>query len=143
METMTTLSALTLMPSSKEQSLNFALDIVNRVRAGEIRPETLKAQLQFIQKTIEYIDKEIKDDYTDKFSKMGDDFEFMGWSIKKIDVAGRMDYSNDPVHKELTEKIKEREEMLKGLVQPMADPDSGEIVNPPKRKQGYSYFKFT
>ncbi len=136
------LSVINLLPSTKDQVNTFANLIIAQVKSGDLNPLTLKAQLKFIEKTLDAIDKGIKDEWMNEASKYGKSFEHKGWRIEQIEAGTSYDFTSDQTHNELKEKIKEREKFLKGLTKPMADPDSGEICQPPIKKSTTT-LKFT
>lgn len=67
----------------------------------------------------------------DKLAKGGE--KVLGVNVSTMEGRRTFDYSNDEVWVKLKEKIKEREEFLKGLKQPMSDME-GVISNPPMIK---------
>lgn len=141
-ETIGALSVVNLLPSTKQQSETFASLIINEVKCGNVDPLALKAQMKFIEKTLEAIDKGIKDSWMAEAGKHGKSFEYRGWRIEQVEAGTSYDYSNDQVYNETKEKLKDREKFLKGLTKAMADPDTGEMCYPPIKKSTTT-LKFT
>lgn len=123
MDNISTLNVITLLPSTKEEAQTFANDLVRRVNDGEINPLDLKAQMKFIEKTLELIDKQTKDSWMKEAVKYGKSFEYKGWQVDEIEAGIKYDYSMDVEWSELKEKIKSRETFLKAIKEPL------EIVN--------------
>lgn len=139
---MNTLSIINLLPSTREQVLDFAGEIIAKVESGEVNPLDLKAQMKFIERTLSEIDKSIKDKFIDEAAKYGKSFDYKGWRIEQVESGHKYDYSGDNEWLQLSERLKEREKFLKGLTKPMADPGTGEICHPPIKKST-STLKFT
>lgn len=140
------ISAINLLPSTKEQVKMFSEIVINEVEAGNVNPLDLKAQLKFIEKSIEEINNGIKDLMLKEAAKHGKSFEYKGWKIEEAETGVRYDFSGDLLHSELSKKIKEHEAFLKGLKEPITvvDEETGEIkkVYPPIKKSTTT-LKFT
>jgi hypothetical protein len=65
--------------------------------------------------------------------KYGKQFDYLG---SKVQLSERRtyDFSNDSLWCELDKTKKEREEMLKHISSPLADPDTGEMIYPAQFK---------
>jgi len=142
----TPMSVLTSMPSTKDSLELFVSKTVDMVKSGIVNPLDLKCQLKFIEKAIDKIDQETKEDQLkeiDKYCKGGCNVN--GFKIEKAEVATKYDYEycNDYEWNTLNEKIstlsillKAREKFLKNITQPIgfvSEVTGGELItiNPP------------
>jgi hypothetical protein len=146
MDNMSTLNTINLLPSTKEEAQSFANDLVRRVNEGEINPLTLKAQMKFIEKTLELVDKQTKDSWIKEAGKYGKSFDYQGWKVEEVEAGTSYDYSLDFEWSELKEKLKERETFLKSLKHPIevVDKTTGETTTIyPPIKRSTTTLKFT
>ena len=130
-----------------------AEDIFDLVNSGEINP--LNAYL-FLKSLAEYVNAALNvlkpDAFNelDKYRKEGG-YDFNGVKVEISQAPRRFDYSNDSRWSELQAEIdrlrkyqKEREAFLKKLQKPVVDPETGELIEPPKVKSGgYETIKVT
>ena len=146
MDSMSTLSAISLLPSNKEQAQFFANDLVRRVYEGEINPLDLKAQLKFIYRTLDIVDLNTKDAWMKEVAKHGKSFEYKGWQVNEVEAGTTYDFSNDAEWVEMKNKLKDREAFLKSLKEPLeiVDTETGETttIHPPIKKSTTT-LKFT
>lgn len=113
---MEALSVINLLPDTNSQVKTFSEMIINEVKSGNVDPLKLKAQLKFIEKSFELIDKGIREHYLDEASKYGKNFELHGFKITYSEnISPKYDYSecNDPVWNDLNEMIKKLSEQKK------------------------------
>ena len=82
---------------------------------------------------IRKIKEEIVDQVMAEAEKYGRDFIFHS-SQFQVTTRRTFDYSGDAIWCELDRSKKERDEMLKYLSAPVADPETGEMVYPAKFK---------
>ena len=61
--------------------------------------------------------------------KYGKNFEYMGTKVQ-LTERRTYDYSNDDTWSQINRSLKQREELLKYLTSPLADFETGEIINP-------------
>lgn len=125
----TTLSLIKKFGTSKEQIVHFAAKTVNEVRSGTISALDLKIYLKSIEKIIEIVDKETREEQLEEARKYGaKSFEHFGAKIEISEVGTKYDYANcndsfwnecDRQMKELAEKKKNRESFLKTIQKPM------------------------
>lgn len=157
METMTTLSVINLLPSTKEQIDMFISKTVDEIKCGNVNALQLKAQLKCFEKVAEGIDKATKNEQlTERMKYKEKVVEIYGAKIEIAEVGTKYDYSAcndlewnnlDAKIKKLSEKKKDRETFLKALSKPMAMADEhtgGEMImiNPPLKTSTTS-LKFT
>ncbi len=126
---------------SKQKQEEVTNRLVEAVTTGLINPLQLLVKLRFCEKII----KDTIDGITancveeaDKYAR-GEDIKMLGATLKMKEAGTKFNYENcnDPVYADLTEKsgkmtdmIKERENFLKSLKQPMTivDDSTGEVV---------------
>lgn len=120
---------------TKEGITTLQNNLIEKVREGEENPLHVLVKLRFMSKVIEGAEAEIKKIATEEASKLNKGGDTVsGAEVTFSEGRRTFDYSNDSVWCELKEKIKEREEMLKGLKKEVADTDTGEIMAPPITK---------
>lgn len=142
----TPMSVLTSMPSTKDSLELFVSKTVDMVKSGIVNPIDLKCQLKFIEKAIDKIDQETKEDQLNEIYKHGkNDYIVNGFKVEKVEVAVKYDYEycNDYEWNALNEKIqtlsillKAREKFLKNITKPIgfvSEVTGGELItiNPP------------
>lgn len=120
---------LTLMASTSTQIDVFSDGLIESVQRGEINPLTVLIQLRAMEQASERILKEIKPNLLKEADQYpGKEFEFAGNKVTKAEHGVKYDYSNcgDPIYQKLFEssfeangKLKERENFLKALKQPI------------------------
>lgn len=138
----TAISTLSVLPETREQQHAFANKAIDELMNGNHDLLKVWQQMSIIADTL----NEIKESVTlknaviaelEKYGKDGKEvngckltvsqrrtFDFSGcnhtaYSILKNEIKAR------------TEIVKELETMLKALKSPMADPETGEVINPP------------
>ena len=136
------ISYINVLPSKSEEVRSFADQIINEVKAGNVNPLELKAQMKWIEKALEQIDKGIKDDWQKEADKYGKSFEFKGFQVDAVETGIRYVF-NDPELDKLKQMVKDRENMLKALREPLNvfDEATGETstLYPPVKKSTSSY----
>ncbi len=146
METMTTLSVINLLPSTKESIELFVYKIVNEVKNGNVNALEILAQLKKFEKASDQISTQIKENALTEHAKYSEkQVALYGCKIERGENGTKYDYSacGDPEWNELDEEIKKlsekkksREAFLKNVSKPMAFTDEhtgGEtvLINPP------------
>ena len=109
--------------------------LIAKVQAGDENPLNVLVRLRFMSKVIdsaEGVIKELASEEASKLNKGGD--SVAGADITFSEGRRTFDYSNDKEWTALKEKIKEREELLKGLKKEVADTETGEVMAPPMVK---------
>jgi len=117
---------------SKQSQIEIAERMLFNVDEGHANPLTIFIKLRNLQAAVEMaIDlvKPLALEEGQKLSKTGE--KISGVQVSVVGGKRSCDYSNDREWTGLKEKIKDREEFLKGLQKPMADIETGEIINPP------------
>lgn len=119
---------------TKETITALTNSITEKAVEGDENPLHVLVRLRFMKSVIEGAEIRVKQIATEEASRLnrvgGHDF-VLGTEVSYSEGRRTFDYSEDKEWNDLKEKMKNREEMLKGLKKPMADPDSGEIINPP------------
>ena len=135
---MNALSTITVLPSTKEEQKNYIALVKESILSGEQNPLIIARQLNAFAGVLKELqaDKDIRECFMLEAQKYGSKTFDLG---AKFTIQNRKsyDYTNDTKWSEINAsiealkvKLKEREEFLKHLTEPMADLDSGEIINP-------------
>jgi hypothetical protein len=140
---MSELVKINQMPSTlKDISVAF-MAIKQEILSGEKDPLMLEVKLKAMEELVKRLrsDSEIKEAVINEGMKHPEKtFEMYGASFSKTTVGVKYDFTgcNDKEYFDLKEqdsklsaKLKEKETFLKSLKKSMADPDTGEIINPP------------
>lgn len=141
---MNAISHITVLPSSKDELVDFTSQIIAEVEAGNLDPLTLSIRLKWIEKIKEVLDTKIKESVLKEAAKYGKSFERMGFKIEIGEAGTKYDYSKtgdiewerlDQQAKSIAEAKKAREAMLKTLKTPiqLVNESTGECyeVHPP------------
>lgn len=142
------MSALRIMPSTKQQIEFFSNAIVNSVQNGEANAIEVLVMLRALDAVSKKVLSEIKgniDSASDKYSEKS--FEVFGARLEKGDTWTEYDYHTcaDPEwerfrvdEKSAANSRKEREKFLRTLKEPMTvvDEESGEVyqIKPPLKR---------
>jgi hypothetical protein len=124
------LSTITQFNLTKSQIDSFARKALDEIDTGMYHPLAIHLCLKVMEELVKKLREGIAEQVIEEAEKYGGkDFEFGG---AKIQLSNRRtyDFSQDHTWTELDQAKKERENMLKNLSQPVADPDSGEMVYP-------------
>lgn len=141
----TAIGTMRLMATTQTQIDVFSDQVINSVKSGEASALEVLIMLKAFEKMADRVLKEIRENFVNEADKYTERvFEFNGNKIEKAEVGTKYDYSvcNDPVYNSLSSilkntntQVKEREEFLKALKQPITilDEGTGEVVtiNPP------------
>lgn len=136
MENMTPMSVIRLMPATGSQQKDFTLQLLQLVMNGEVNPLEMEVYLKSIEDVVKNVRKDqgFKSATQDEVEKYpGKEFRYGNAIIVKSSRT-TCNYSEDSEWSEIDKAKKTREKFLKGLDRPMADPETGEISNPPVRK---------
>lgn len=141
---MEAIQTITILPSNEAELTVYMRSVKESILDGYISAEKAAIQLKTLEKIAALNkDPEIKAYFLDEFSKHGaKTFEHGA----KFSLSNRKtwDFSecNDSKYNELSaqleaikSQLKEREEFLKVLKEPMAELQGGEIINPPTWSQ--------
>lgn len=141
-------SIVALFDTNKQERSSFVRQVIANAVDGNVNMLKLHKQIKCMEEIVKNIlvDDSYREILLDEAQKHGKTFDYLGenWSIRETGV--KYDYSScgDPYHEELMKekaeldaKIKQREDFLKSLSDPMTIviESTGEIrrVYPPKR----------
>lgn len=140
MEQLTTTSILSLLETTKEQRQSFVEDIVQRIEQGEADPIKVLVQLKCHAELVDNIlsDVRFKSLALDEGSKYGKQFEKFNAKIAIKEVGVKYDYTDCDTELDnlmaqkalLDEKIKKRQKVLQVIDKPVADSETGDLLQP-------------
>lgn len=142
---LSTVSAVSLFETTKEQRNAFSQDFISRVKNGEINPVQCHLQLKCMEEIVKTItsDAEYKSLALDEAAKHGKKFSAYNGEFEIKEMGVKYDYSacqDETYYKmvadfaALEEKIKTREKFLKNIPESgVADPDNGNMIYPPAK----------
>ena len=118
-------------PLTKSSQIELAEKLTNKVELGEADPLKTFIQLRSLETSVKIALDKIKGRAIEEGQKLNKGGEkIIGVSCSLMNGRRMYDYSNDSVWNDLKAKMKEREEFLKGLKEPMSDME-GVISCPP------------
>jgi len=141
---MEAIQTITILPSNDAELTVYIRSVKESILDGYISAEKAAIQLKTLEKIAALNkDTDIKAYFLDEFAKHGAKTFEQG---AKFSLSNRKTWyfseCNDSKYNDLTlqleavkSKLKEREEFLKALKEPMAELQGGEIINPPTWSQ--------
>lgn len=141
-----TLSTITLVPSTKKEAEDFSNSIVNEIQSGNLNALEFKMRAKVIEICLSKIEKAVKENILTEASRHGKSFNFKGFDIQEVETGTKYDYSNDTEWVRLNTLIKEREAYLKNLKKPIdvLVIETGEVIREfPPIKSSTTSLKFT
>ena len=139
----TAVSTLSTFNTSKEGIKRYVDQVVGEIKNGVMNPLLAHLYIKSMEKSLEGISAQIKEDVINEAYKYEKSFDFHGARIEQAELGTKYDFTNcndvvwNDLNKkitELTEKKKEREAMLKTVKDTMTlvDESTGETwkVNP-------------
>jgi len=130
-------SYLALMPLSKNEIISFTKKMKSEILSGETELYNVAIQLRAMEEVITTLrkDKEIQDYIIDKLQKNGSKYITDGveLSVRSVKSYKFDDLKLSEMKAEmdvLKEKIKARETFLKSITEPVADVDTGVVIEP-------------
>ena len=139
-DNITAIGATRLLPTTQTQIDVFSDQVIESVHQGETNPLEVLVIMKAFEKATERILKEIRENFVKEANTYPEkSFELFGAKLEKAEVGTKYNYSicNDPVYNrrlaiatEATKLVKEREDFLKSLKEPMnfIDEETGEAV---------------
>lgn len=123
------LSFITEFNLTRSQIDFFAQKALNEIDTGLYNPLSIHLCLKAMEELIKKIKERISEQVMQEAEKYGKSFEYMG---AKFQMSQRRtyDYSVDDTWAKINRSLKQREELLKYLTSPLADTETGEIINP-------------
>ncbi|MFO7613550.1 MAG: hypothetical protein R6W71_02820, partial [Bacteroidales bacterium] len=118
---------------TKTQIDLFTQRVLEEVDSGMYNPLTIHLCLKAMEELTKRIKEGIAEQVLLEAEKYGKSFEYMG---SKVQLSERRsyDYSDDGTWSELEKAKKKREELLKYLSAPLADPETGLMIYPAQFK---------
>jgi hypothetical protein len=136
---MNAIAELFRLPETKSQRETFVAACVSEIKSGIHNPLNIDIQLKNLEETIKAIREQVKEDILAELAKYPDKtFEYNGVTFTKKNAVS-YDYSNDSVWSSLKETIKAREALLKNVTTPIADAETGEMIEPAIKKSTETY----
>jgi hypothetical protein len=133
------IAELSNLPETKEQIRSFVEAAINEVLSGDRNPLELDLRLKALEELVKNIrkDDKVKAAILNELNKYAERLvvyrgvHFQKKSLSKYDYTSDSRWCElDAEIKALSEKKKEREEFLRTLREPMADMETGEIIQP-------------
>lgn len=136
------IAQLSHLPETRQQIQSFVSSAKLEILNGQWSAQELLYKKKMIDETLKQLfdDEDVKlylMDEIDKFGKEGVSFQDAKIEIKSkriFDFSGCNDsyyQKNKSDMESLKKTVSEREKFLKTLQKPMADPETGEVINPP------------
>ena len=145
MENLSIMSAVNLLPSTKEQVVTFTRGIKDAIVNGDVNPLDVLVQLKMIEKTLEVLkDKDVEAEIMREAGKYHKDelSQYRGCKLEMKETGVSYDYSacNDTdietlyeEKKRIDERIKQREAFLKTIDGDVYGSDGVQLVKPVKK----------
>ncbi len=122
------ISFITVMPDTQAGIKRFVEQVLDQVEARQALP--LLVKLTAMEKIIEGVKDGIKDQILDEADLTGEKvFTIDGTRFEKRSRTTHH-YHNCPLHEELKARLKKLEDVMKVIEAPIADTDTGEIIEP-------------
>ena len=123
------LSFITEFNLTKSQIDFFAQKALNEIDTGLYNPLSIHLCLKAMEDLIKKIKEGIAEQVMLEAEKYGKSFEYLGAKVQLMERR-TYDYSLDDTWSQINRSLKQREELLKYLTSPLADTETGEIINP-------------
>ena len=120
--TQTAVSKLSTFNTSKDGIKRYVTQVVHEIKEGVMNPLLAHVYIKSMEKSLEAISAQIKEDVMNEACKYEKSFDFHGARIEQAELGTKYDFTNcndvvwNDLNKqiiELSEKRKEREAMLK------------------------------
>lgn len=124
------LATITDFNLSKSQINAFARNVLAELDEGFYNPLEIHICLKAMEELVKKLKEGIANEAISEAEKYGEkEFDYKG---SKVILANRRtyDYSQDATWSSLDEEKRKRETMLKNISEPMADPNTGELIYP-------------
>ena len=123
------LSFITEFNLTKTQIDLFAQKAIEQIDTGLYNPLSIHLCLKAMDELIKKIKEGIAEQVMVEAEKYGKSFEYMGARVQ-LTERRTYDYSMDDTWAQINRSLKQREELLKYFTAPLADTETGEIINP-------------
>ncbi len=121
------LATITQFNLTKSQIDIFARKVLDEIDTGNYNPLNIHLCLKAMEELVKKLKEGIAEQVLAEAAKYGKQFDYLG---SKVQLSERRtyDFSYDSLWCDLDKTKKEREEMLKHLSSPLADPETGEMI---------------
>ena len=127
------LSFITQFSLTRTQIDLFARKALDEIDSGMYNPLEIHLCLKAMEELVKRMKELIADQVMVEAEKYGRNFDFMGAKVQLTERKS-YDFSNDAAWCDLDKTKKKREELLKHLSAPLADPETGEMIFPAQFK---------
>ncbi|MDD5508428.1 MAG: hypothetical protein PHD25_08895 [Bacteroidales bacterium] len=127
------LETITQFNLTKSQIDSFACKVLDEIDTGNYNPLAIHLCLKAMEELVKRLKDGIADQVLAEAGKYGKQFDYLGSRIQ-LSERRTYDFSCDSTWCELDKTKKQREEMLKHITQPVADPETGEMIYPAQFK---------
>jgi hypothetical protein len=138
---MNAIAELRRMPETKSQRETFVNACVDEILSGNQNPLEIEIILKNMEETIKAIrkDERVKDAIMKEINDFSEKSFTFGNVLFTKKASTTYDYKHDGEWCRLNEKIKEREALLKTIKEPLADANTGELIQPAIKKSTDTY----
>ena len=128
-----TLCTITQFNLTKTQIDTFARKVLDEIDTGNYNPLNIHLCLKAMEELVKRLKEGIAEQVLAEAQKYGKQFDYLD---SKVQLSERRtyDFSYDSIWNDLDKIKKEREDMLKHITGPVADPDTGEMIYPAQFK---------
>ena len=130
---MNELAEIKRLDLTKKEVEEFAAGACHEIVNGTNDILNVGKNLKAIELIIDTIKTYIKGHMLDEADKHGKSFEYNGAKFE-IGYRNTYEFKSDPTWVKLDKQRTDRQNLLKNLKKPVADVDTGEIINPPLHK---------
>lgn len=123
------LSYITQFGLTKSQIEFFAGKALEEIDSGRYNPLEIHLCLKAMEELVKRIKEGIADQVLTEAEKYGKSFYYLGARVQ-LTERRTYDYSKDDTWSQINRSLKQREELLKYLTGPLADTETGDIINP-------------
>ncbi len=130
---METLSIIQQFSLTKTQIDVLSRRVLEEIDGGNHNPLNIFLCLKAMEELVKRLKDGIADQVLAEAEKYGKQFDYLGSRVQ-LSERRTYDFSCDSTWCELDKTKKQREEMLRHITQPVADPDTGEMIYPAQFK---------
>lgn len=123
------LSVITEFNLTRTQIENYVQKALEQIDTGLYNPLSIHLCLKAMEELIKKIKEGISEQVLQEAEKYGKSFDYMGARVQ-LTERRTYDYSKDDAWSQISRSLKQREELLKYLTAPLADTETGELINP-------------
>lgn len=127
------LSIITHFSLTKTQIDTLARKALDEIDTGNHNPLTIHLCLKAMEELVKKIKDGIADQVLAEAEKYGRQFDYLGAKVQ-LSERRSYDFSHDSTWSDLDQSKKQWEETLKHLSDPVADPETGEMIYPAQFK---------